>query len=71
MLTQVSCPQCSGIMLPRRRKKNQLQFFGCSNFPACRQTMTAREYELQGYLEIGEHPDIDPIDTDLFLDKDY
>lgn len=31
-----SCPKCSGQLVIRINKLNQIRFLGCSNFPKCR-----------------------------------
>ena len=38
----LTCSKCKeGFMLPRKSKKNASEFLGCSNFPACRNTIDA------------------------------
>ena len=37
-----ACPRCMAPMVLRRRRQDGSEFFGCSRFPACRETLPAR-----------------------------
>ena len=56
----VECPRCCATMVPRQNKKNGNTFYGCDQFPSCRQTMSISEYEQarkrKGYELVGEVP---------------
>ena len=69
---EVDCTRCrKGVMLPRINRSNNNKFYGCSNFPDCRKTMTQREYDLAGTYQVGEEPDdgiFTPDDYDIFHD---
>ena len=36
----VYCPNCSAKMVIRKNSKNGNEFFGCSNFPKCRKSIS-------------------------------
>ena len=36
-----ACPKCKAPMVLRRRRQDGSEFFGCSRFPECRETLSA------------------------------
>lgn len=37
----VKCPECGGMMLRRRNRRDGSAFWGCARFPDCRGTLDA------------------------------
>jgi len=51
---KVTCPTCRKSMVKRYNRRTGNSFYGCSNYPKCKSTRTARSASDQGYIDIGE-----------------
>lgn len=34
-LVEIQCPKCNSLMVIRKRRRDQKEFYGCSRYPRC------------------------------------
>ncbi len=56
------CPRCSHEMVMRQRRSDGHAFYGCTNYPACTQTLPSMTcWNEDGHADLGRYLDgLDP-----------